>query len=141
MIIIIPRRCVQTNNFFGKALMWATFAGVAFIRSTKDLDQYKELLKEARARAAGVGAARVLGERCALCVHLRLTCAWRALSVRSAGDLLRQAVVRHVGRRAAPVGEGEVEGAAARGRPWGALSPVWFLYGAPPQAHACGARL
>ena len=38
----------QTNNFFGKLLMWTTFAGVAFIRSTKDLDQYKLLLKEVR---------------------------------------------------------------------------------------------
>ena len=39
----------QTNNFFGKLLMWTTFIGVAFVRSTKDLEQYKELLKEARA--------------------------------------------------------------------------------------------
>ena len=37
----------QTNNFFGKLLMWTTFVGVAFIRSTADLEQYKELLKEA----------------------------------------------------------------------------------------------
>ena len=44
----------QTNNFFGKLLMWTTFAGVAFIRSTKDLEQYKELLKEARAALASV---------------------------------------------------------------------------------------
>jgi len=28
--------------------MWTTFAGVAFIRSTKDLEQYEELLKEVR---------------------------------------------------------------------------------------------
>ena len=40
--------CAQTNNLFGKLLMWTTFAGVAFIRSTKDLDQYKELIKEVR---------------------------------------------------------------------------------------------
>ena len=44
----LSRPRAQTNNFFGKLLMWATFAGVAFIRSTKDLDQYKELLKEVR---------------------------------------------------------------------------------------------
>ncbi len=37
----------QTNSFFGKLFMWATFAGVAFVRSTSDLDQYKVLLKEA----------------------------------------------------------------------------------------------
>jgi hypothetical protein len=42
----------QTNNFFGKFLMWTTFAGVAFIRSTSDLEQYKLLLKEARAAYA-----------------------------------------------------------------------------------------
>ena len=43
----------QTNNFFGKLLMWTTFIGVAFVRSTKDLEQYKELLKEARAASRG----------------------------------------------------------------------------------------
>ena len=37
----------QTNSFFGKLFMWATFAGVAFIRNTEDLEQYKELIKEA----------------------------------------------------------------------------------------------
>ena len=75
--------CAQTNNLFGKLLMWTTFAGVAFIRTTKDLDQYKELLKEVR------------------CLH---TAHWRALRSPSlvlptAGHLLRQAVVRHVGGR------------------------------------------
>lgn len=43
-------RCLQTNNFFGKLLMWTTFIGVAFVRSTKDLEQYKILLKEVRFR-------------------------------------------------------------------------------------------
>jgi hypothetical protein len=37
----------QTNSFPGKLLMWATFAGVAFVRSTSDLEQYKGFLKEA----------------------------------------------------------------------------------------------
>ena len=37
----------QSNSFFGKLFMWVTFAGCAFIRSTKDLDQYKLLIKEA----------------------------------------------------------------------------------------------
>jgi len=72
--------CLQTNNFFGKLLMWTTFAGVAFIRSTKDLDQYKELLKE------------VCSNHAALCIpdaHYRPP----------AGHLLRQAVVRHLGGR------------------------------------------
>ena len=45
----------QTNNFFGKLLMWTTFIGVAFVRSTKDLEQYKELLKEARAACCVAG--------------------------------------------------------------------------------------
>jgi len=30
--------------------MWTTFIGVAFVRSTKDLEQYKILLKEVRFR-------------------------------------------------------------------------------------------
>jgi hypothetical protein len=67
----------QTNNLFGKLLMWTTFAGVAFIRSTSDLEQYKELLKEARAvrcvaagRVACLAAQRLLGA--CVCV---LTCA------------------------------------------------------------------
>jgi len=38
---------MQTNNFFGKLFMWTTFAGVAFIRSTADIEQYKTLIKEA----------------------------------------------------------------------------------------------
>lgn len=37
----------QTDNFFGKTFMFLTFVGCAFIRSTKDLDSYKELLNEA----------------------------------------------------------------------------------------------
>jgi hypothetical protein len=37
----------QSNSFFGKLFMWTTFAGVALIRSTKDLDTFKQLLKEA----------------------------------------------------------------------------------------------
>ena len=50
----------QTNNLFGKLLMWATFAGVAFIRTTKDLDQYKELLKEVRFTHAALCVAPLL---------------------------------------------------------------------------------
>ena len=72
--------CLQTNNFFGKLLMWTTFAGVAFIRSTKDLDQYKELLKEV----------------CPIMLRFTLRCC--SLSS-TAGHLLRQAVVRHLGGR------------------------------------------
>lgn len=37
----------QTNSFLGKLLMWLTFAGVALVRTTADLEQYKVLLKEA----------------------------------------------------------------------------------------------
>ena len=37
----------QSNSFLGKLLMWGTFAGVALIRSTTDLDIFKGLLKEA----------------------------------------------------------------------------------------------
>ena len=55
--------CAQTNNLFGKLLMWTTFAGVAFIRTTKDLDQYKELLKEVRC---------LLTAYCVRCAHRRL---------------------------------------------------------------------
>jgi cephalosporin hydroxylase len=64
----------QTNNLFGKLLMWTTFAGVAFIRSTSDLEQYKELLKEARAarcvaagRVACLAAQRLLGAGVCVC--------------------------------------------------------------------------
>lgn len=37
----------QTDNFFGKTLMFATFIGCAFIRNTKDIDRFKGLINEA----------------------------------------------------------------------------------------------
>ena len=37
----------QSDSFLGKLAMWGVFAGVAFVRTTKDWEQYRSLLKEA----------------------------------------------------------------------------------------------